>query len=443
MAVSFTRQSTVHEELMNKKKILVLADHPLSPSGVGTQTKYFIEALLKTGRYQFICLGGAIKHNDYEQQSVDPWGEDWRVFPVDGYGNHEIVRSIMRKEKPDVLWFMTDPRFFDWLWEIENEVRASIPMVYYHVWDNFPAPKYNSKYYNSTDEIVTISKVTDEIVRTVSPDSYCTRIPHAVNQTIFHPYKTSELETAIAMRKKIIESSENFVNPNKKIFFWNNRNARRKQSGTLVWWFKEFLDEVGHDKACLLMHTDAQDPHGQDLPHIIEHLGVGDGQVLLSTQKVAPEDLANMYNASDFTINISDAEGFGLSTLESLMCGTPIIVNMTGGLQEQVTNGREWFGWGIEPSSKAIIGSLQVPYIYEDRISKEDFLKVMKKALKCSKKAYQSMSNGGLKHVEENYSFEDFENKWVETMDKIVEKHGSWETRKNYDRWHLWEIAAK
>ena len=40
---------------------------------------------------------------------------------------------------------------------------------------------------------------------------------------------------------------------------------------------------------------------------------------------------------------------------------------MTGGLQEQVTNGKEWFGWGIQPASKAVIGSLQVPYIYEDR----------------------------------------------------------------------------
>ena len=48
---------------MKKKKILVLSDHPLSPSGVGTQTKYFIEALLKTGRYEFICLGGAMKHH--------------------------------------------------------------------------------------------------------------------------------------------------------------------------------------------------------------------------------------------------------------------------------------------------------------------------------------------------------------------------------------------
>ena len=42
-----------------KKLILVLGDHPLAPSGVGTQLKYIIEALIKTGRYRFICLGGS------------------------------------------------------------------------------------------------------------------------------------------------------------------------------------------------------------------------------------------------------------------------------------------------------------------------------------------------------------------------------------------------
>ena len=88
---------------MKKRKILVLSDHPLSPSGVGTQTKYMIDALLKTGRYQFICLGGAVKHQDYTPQRVDPWGDDWRIFPVDGYGTQEMGRSILSKEKPDLL----------------------------------------------------------------------------------------------------------------------------------------------------------------------------------------------------------------------------------------------------------------------------------------------------------------------------------------------------
>ena len=427
---------------MKKKKILVLSDHPLSPSGVGTQTKYMIEALLKTGRFQFICLGGAIKHVDYTPQKIAPFEEDWVIYPVDGYGNHETIRSVLQKEKPDVLWFMTDPRFYGWLWEIENEIRVNVPMVYYHVWDNHPAPFFNAPFYRSTDEIVCISKVTHDIVRASAPDVSSQYLPHAVSNGVFYRFSDPERKEAVKqVRERIVNSSVNFDNPNKKIFFWNNRNARRKQPGTLIWWFKEFLDEVGHDKATLLMHTDARDPHGQDLPHIIDHLGISDGQVLLSTEKVSPEELANLYNVVDYTINISDAEGFGLGTLESLSCGTPIIVNMTGGLQEQVTDGKDWFGWGIKPSSQSVIGSLQVPYIYEDRINKEEFINVLKKALKASPKAYKKMSDAAIKHVSENYNFENYENSWVKIMDEIIEKHGSWETRKGYQRWHLLEVA--
>jgi len=427
---------------MKKTKILVLADHPLSPSGVGTQTKYMIEGLLKTGRYQFICLGGAMKHNDYTPVQVEPWKDDWTVIPIDGYGSPEIVRSVLYKEKPDVLWFMTDPRFYEWLWEIENEVRSLVPMVYYHVWDNYPAPEFNGKWYRSTDEIVAISKVTYGCVNEVVPDASLTYIPHAVPGQIFHPVQNAEEADAVAtLRENIINTSNQHKNPKKKIFFWNSRNARRKQPGTLIWWFKEFLDEVGHDKACLVMHTDSRDPHGQDLPHIINQLGITDGQVMLSTNKISPEELSHMYRAADYTIGISDAEGFGLSTLESLTCGTPIIVNMTGGLQEQVTDGSNWFGWGIQPASKAVIGSLQVPYIYEDRISQKDFNSTLKKALKLSKPKYEKMSQAGLEHIRQNYNFENYQSTWVNFMDDVVEKHGSWDTRKNYRRWHLLEVA--
>ena len=144
---------------------------------------------------------------------------------------------------------------------------------------------------------------------------------------------------------------------------------------------------------------------------------------------------------ADCTINISDAEGFGLSTLESLACETPIIVNMTGGLQEQVTDGKNWFGFGIEPTSKAVIGSLDVPYIYEDRISQMDFEKYMTKAIKMSKKAYNNMSSQGIAYVKSNYNFETYEKEWVRIMDEFIERNGSWNTRQGYKRWHLLEVA--
>jgi glycosyltransferase involved in cell wall biosynthesis len=180
------------------------------------------------------------------------------------------------------------------------------------------------------------------------------------------------------------------------------------------------------------MHTDPKDVHGQDLNTILNHLNLTDGQVMFSIEKMPMQDVAMLYNMADCTINISDAEGFGLGTLESLSCGTPIIVNMTGGLQEQVTDGENWFGIGIEPASKAIIGSQDVPYIYEDRVNKDDFINALVEMCELPESEREALGELGMKHVQENYNYNDFCDKWVEVIDSVIEKNGSWETRKNY-----------
>ena len=419
---------------MSKKiKVLMIADHPLAPSGVGTQTKYVAEALLKTGKFSIVNLGGAVKHPDYKPQSIGEWGEDWRIFPVDGYGNAEIVRSIMRTEKPDILWFMTDPRFFEWLWMIEHEIRPCAPMVYYHVWDNFPAPRFNRNSYLSNDVIATISKVTDQIVKEVAPEVKSIYMPHAVDSQIFSPLTDQEIQD---FREENMPQMKD-----KFIFFWNNRNARRKQSGSLLWWFNDFLDKVGRDKACLLLHTDPHDHNGQDLNAIVKELNLDKGQVYISKEKVPPEHLSILYNAVDCTINISDAEGFGLATLESLSCGTPIVVNMTGGLQEQITNGTDWFGVPIFPTSRAIIGSQNVPYIYEDRIDRNQFVSALTKIYEASPDGRKKMGLLGREHVMKNYNFINFQKKWVKLMESVYENNGSWQTRKNYSGIRFGEIT--
>jgi hypothetical protein len=56
-------------------------------------------------------------------------------------------------------------------------------------------------------------------------------------------------------------------------------------------------------------------------------------------------------------------------------------------------------------------------------------------------KKYKQMASQGRRHVLKNYNFENYEKSWVETMDKIIEKHGSWENRKLYSKWHLMEVA--
>ena len=112
-----------------KNKILVLSDHPLAPSGVGVQARFLIEGLIQTGKFSFRCLGGAMKHANYDTVAVNP---DFIVKPVDGFGTKEMIRALLYTERPDALLLFTDPRQFIWLWEMEEEIRQVCPITYWH-----------------------------------------------------------------------------------------------------------------------------------------------------------------------------------------------------------------------------------------------------------------------------------------------------------------------
>lgn len=433
---------------MSKIKILTISDHPLSASGVGTQTRHFINKMLKTGKYQFISMAGAIQHVDDRPGKTKEWGDDWIIYPVKSYGNEEIIRSTLRTHRPDILWFMTDPRFYGWLWRMENEIRSLVPMIYYHVWDNFPHPHFNYPAYMSNDVVVTISKVTSDIVKNVAPSVEEHYIPHSVDLNEFKKISSEQV-------KHFRES--NF--PGKKfIVFWNNRNARRKQTGTLIQCFKEFIERPGinKDECLLLLHTDPKDPHGQDLHVLMRDFELNDGHVKISINKLQTDNLVLVYNSVDCTVNISDAEGFGLGTFESLACEIPIIVNMTGGLQEQVTKldkvtekimverarnsvgpVKYEHGFGIESKSKALIGSQEVPYIYEDRILPEHFVSALEMMYHLSPEERASMGRAGRKHLEENYNPDVLMEKWDKLLFSVYNKYGSWKTRRGYRNWEM------
>jgi len=146
---------------------------------------------------------------------------------------------------------------------------------------NIPLPTYNKVLYESTDVIATISKVTSHIVKNVAPNVEEIYLPHSINTEVFKRHSDEDI---IKFKNENLSFAKD-----KFVFFWNNRNARRKQSGSLIFWFKSFLDKVGHDKAMLLMHTDPKDPNGQDLNVIIHELGLNNKQVLLSQDKLPPE----------------------------------------------------------------------------------------------------------------------------------------------------------
>jgi len=412
---------------VSKKKILFLSDHPLAPSGVGVQARMLIEGLLKTGKYTFRCLGGAIKHPDYSTTVVN---SDFIIKPVDGFGTREQVRNILMTEKPDALVIFTDPRQFVWLWEVEDEIHQLCPIAYWHVWDNDPYPEFNGVWYESTDLINCLSYKTYEMVAPRFPEK-THYIPHSFPKSIY--FSAPEDQVALARKQNFGDKSDWFL------ALWVNRNATRKMPADLMEGWKLFLDKLerehGHRKACLVMHTDPMDQEGPNLFAVQELLGL-QGNVLFSTQKIDFQQMNVLHNVVDLCLNISKAEGFGLSTLISLQCGRPIVALKTGGMTRQVVdhrNGTE-MGVGITPVTRKLVGSQMVPYIYEDYASQEDVANALLKLYNMSSDQKKALKAKILDYVDSEFVYERMISEWDRTLMGTIEK---WEaekdTRKQWD----------
>ena len=394
--------------MSNKKKILLLSDDLRMSSGVGTMSKEFVVGTLH--RYDWVQIGGAIKHpeagkvvdmNETVRKETGIQDASLKIYPIDGYGNSSILRQIMEVEKPDAILHYTDPRFWGWLYNMERELRTKIPLFYYTIWDDLPYPRWNEPFYESCDLLMCISKQSHNLVRNVcreepKEDWQITYVPHGINEDVFYPIEPLSVDynEYKQFKVKFLQNHDSDF-----VVFYNNRNIRRKLPGDVVLAYKTFCDMLPEDKAkkCLLvMHTQPVDNNGTDLPAVVSEL-CPDYPVLFSAGKISPKEMNFLYNIADVTLNMASNEGFGLSGAESLMTGTPIVNNVTGGLQDHcgfmldgkrliaddyseihsLHDRKKWkdnpdLTWGewakpIWPGCRSLQGSPMTPYIFDDR----------------------------------------------------------------------------
>ena len=390
-----------------RKKILLICDDIRVHSGIATVAK---EIVMHTAQhFNWVQIAGAIKHPDKGKifdlspntnQETGLTDSSVMLYPVDGYGNIELVRQIIKRENPDALMLITDPRYFMWLFNAEGEIRKNIPIMYLNIWDDYPAPLYNRAFYESCDLLMGISKQTVNINKIVlgdkAKDKVIKYLPHGLNHKIYRPSETTEkLDKVEKMKIDLFGKNEvNFV------LFFNSRNIRRKQIPDTMWAFRMFLDNLPKEKAdkCrLLLHTELVHEAGTDLP-VVKELLFDDkypDAVVFDTKKWSTEDLNVLYNMSDCQILLTCNEGWGLTLTEAMLAGNPIIANTTGGMQDQMRfedeNGK-WFvpspeipsnhtgrykkhgewAFPVYPACRSIQGSPITPYIWDDRCKPED-----------------------------------------------------------------------
>jgi glycosyltransferase involved in cell wall biosynthesis len=450
-----------------KKKILLLSDDLRMTSGISTMSRELVLGTIH--KYDWVQLGAAIQHPEFgkvvdvnqdvrERTGIED--ANLKIYPNHGYGDINILRTLLALEKPDAILHFTDPHYWQWLYDNEHEIRQQVPILYYHIWDDLPDPKYNRDYYESCDWVGCISKQTygivhrvgkmiDEVTHKPLEDWQISYVPHGINPKVFKPL--DEVNDDI---KKLMFGDKEYD----FVLFYNNRNIRRKQPSDVIYSYKLFCDKLPKeqsDKCLLLMHTAAVDENGTDLPAVIKALCPYD--VKFTGLKLEQDKLNEIYNLVDCTINIANNEGFGLTTAESLMAGTPIIVNVTGGLQDQCgfnysaddyitfgtlhdkkTHGSTLHGEWVLPIWPAAInlnGSVPTPYIFDDRVNDDEVANKIATVYSWNKEERKRRGLLGREFMIENLSSDIMNNSLIEGIERVFENY------KPRERFELYKIV--
>ena len=455
-----------------KKKILLMSDDLRMHSGVATQSKEIVMGTLD--KYDWVQIGGAVKHPDEgkivdmseacrnETGVSDPY---LKIYPSSGYGNPEMLRHIIGVEKPDAIMHFTDPRFWIWFYNMEHEIRQEIPIFYYNIWDDLPDPLYNANFYRSSDLLLSISKQTYGINKRILSkygykDWQTKYIPHGISpKRCFkvHPENPNfkQFETNYGLDKYKFK------------ILYLNRNIRRKMPGDIALAYKHMMDKLTPEQrkeCCLVFHAAPVDENGTDMKAVCSTL-LPEYPVIWTYDNGGPMDDEKMnflYNSVDVYINMASNEGFGLGSLEALTVGTPIVVNVTGGLQDQCgfkeiapqdggfryLNEEDYFKIGsnhrgeykehgewvkpLFPSNISLQGSPLTPYIFDDRCSFEDAGEALLEWYNEGPEERERKGESGRKWVlsdDAKMTSEYLSNSFIESMNEAFEK---WKPREKY-----------
>jgi hypothetical protein len=254
---------------MSKKKILLLGDDIRLPSGVGTMSRQIVIKSLKN--YDWVQLAGSLKSPDAgkivdlckNEDIIRESGEKnpyLKLYPVDGYGNKQTLQQILHIEKPDAIIHFTDPRFWQWLYQMEYDIRKTMPIMYYNIWDDLPYPHWNEAFYDSCDSLIAISRQTYNINNQVCQKNPrkegvdLTYVPHGVDENTFKPVKDSN------EYKEFIKKYFPQVKEDDFVLLFNSRNIQRKRTSDLIMGYKFFIEGLSEEQKdkCHLIHIQTQ-----------------------------------------------------------------------------------------------------------------------------------------------------------------------------------------
>lgn len=258
--------------------------------------------------------------------------------------------KLLTMKEYDLVWIMNDIDVIYPAIDVLNHIKdkkaqighKSFKSILYFPIDS-PMP---SKWFNKLeffDEVVTYTEYAKDIVNTnlleLGLKKHINVIAHGIDRANFFPLKDKS------------KLREKYNLPIDTIIFGNvNKNQPRKDIGTTLIAFAKFKRKVPADifNSVLYLHCHPQDPTGINIHRAAQKLGLEFNKDYFLPipskyldKAYSKSELNEIYNCFDCFVSTSMAEGFGLTVVEAMAVGLPIMCGMHTSLKEITNDGED------------------------------------------------------------------------------------------------------
>lgn len=306
-------------------KILIHSNAPWAPTGYGVQAAQAALGLQSLGHEVVISAYYGLNGAPTEWNGI-------RVLPgvglVDGYGS-DIIPLHYQYEKVDLVITLCD------IWVLQGDAFKNINIAHWIPIDCRPLGTPDRVQLERSGAMtIAMSRHGERMLQGAGMQPFY--VPHGIDTSVFAP-----MSNRTELRKDIGIDNQFVIGVNAA-----NKDPFRKGMAEQLAAFARFHEK--HPDSLLMVHGLTQDQNSVDLAAVIRDLRINEfvrfvDQYHYHTGQISPEHLAVWYNVMDLYSMCSYGEGFGLTAVEAMACGTPVAASI-GSTMPEVCG----VGWLVE-----------------------------------------------------------------------------------------------
>lgn len=395
------------------KKILLISDSPFATTGLGRMSKYFLKMFPD---FEWVVWG--FLHPEYNIRSgaYIPY-YDKKKYPnlklytpksyTDNQFGFEYIPTLIEQEKPDYVLTSFD---FDKSASIASEIKK-LQFTMDFKWINyFPVDREDFfpmeiTAFRYPDINVCITKFGQNKIKSVNSSIKIEQIYHPIDASEFPVLDSDEISEFKTKFWKDIKKNTFIIGS-------VNRSFARKDTGRLVRVLSQYIKENQNLDLFAYLHGSRITAEGLDLAQVAYINGLPEKKMAFLPSTISevdgiPNEILNkIYQSLDLFITISTGEGFGYSTVEALLTGTPIIAPANTSFPELVQD----FGCLIEPSEFTYL-NLKGNTAMWPVVNMDDVYSSISEVIN-NYKLYKEKALAGQKWVKENLSLDIISSQW-------------------------------